>query len=157
MANSPQLPMLATNSTVKAWCHTGVSDVSTTSFTTNKWDNANFVDGYNLRLDPSNWVSPGGNSFFLYGKALKFSFITPMRDTKYKIFIQADYLQDSSVVNTIPVYTHALNSTQFPKLTTSFWIRLGRPIQSNTSPDRNKVSAVTFDPNSLIQIRVVVL
>lgn len=154
MANSPQLPIFASNSTVKAWCHTGVVNVATTSFTTNKWDNANFVDGYNLRLDPSNWISPGGGVSTL-GKALKFSFITPMRDTKYKIFIQAEFLHNAS--QDVPVYTHALNSTQFPKLTTSFWIRLGRPIQSNTSPDRNKVSAVTFDPNSLIQIRVVVL
>ena len=157
MANSPQLPMLATNSTVKAWCHTSVVDVQTTSFTTNKWDNANFVDGYNLRLDPSNWISPGSSATVL-GKALKFSFITPMRDTKYKIFIQPMCRDPrTSTIGTTPVYAHALNSTQFPKLTTSFWIRLGRPIQSNTSPDRNKVSAVTFDPNSLIQIRVVVI
>ena len=154
MANSPQLPMLATNSTVKAWCHTGVENVSTTSFTTNKWDNANFVDGYNLRLDPSNWISPGSSSTVL-GKALKFSFITPMRDTKYKIFIQPVVLR--SLFFPLPAYAHALNSTQFPKLTTSFWIRLGTPKQNDGTATVNQVRAITFESNSIIQIRVVVL
>jgi hypothetical protein len=159
MANSPQLPMLATNSTVKAWCHTGVSNVATTSFTTNKWDAANFVDGYNLRLDPSNWVSPGAIN--VLGKALKFSFITPMRDTKYKIFIQPVFLHngDNGSGISIPAYAHALNSTQFPKLTTSFWIRLGTPRQagSTATVNVNQVRAIKFESVSYIQIRVVVL
>jgi hypothetical protein len=153
MANSPQLPFFAQNSTVKAWCHTGVSNIATTAFTTNKWDNAIFVDGYNLRLDPSNWISPGGVDAF--GKALKFSFITPMRDTKYKIFIQSVFL--NRLTFPLPAYAHALNSTQFPKLTTSFWIRIGIPIQSATTTDPNTVRAVTFDSNSIIQVRVVIL
>lgn len=153
MANSPQLPMLATNSTVKAWCHTGVFNVATTSFTANKWDNANFVDGYNLRLDPSNWISPGGSDAL--GKALKFSFITPMRDTKYKIFIQPVFLYRGSIL--IPAYAHALNSTQFPKLTTSFWIRMGIPVQADVTATANQVRAITFESASIIQIRVVVI
>ena len=157
MANSPQLPMLATNSTVKAWCHTGVSNVSTTSFTTNKWDNATFVDGYNLRLDPSNWITPGASDAL--GKALKFSFITPMRDTKYKIFIQPVFLHRGGSGSGIPIpaYAHALNSTQFPKLTTSFWIRLGTPRQADGTATVNQVRAITFESISIIQIRVVVI
>jgi len=152
MANSPQLPFFAQNSTVKAWCHTGASNISTTSFTTNRWDNGNFVDGYNLRLDPSNWISPGGG---VLGKALKFSFITPMRDTKYKIFIQPMFRFGLAI--SIPAYAHALNSTQFPKLTTSFWIRLGIPGQADGTANPNQVRAVTFDSNSTIQVRVVVI
>jgi len=154
MANSPQLPFFAQNSTVKAWCHTGVFNPNIVPPTTNRWDNQNFVDGYNLRLDPSNLISGGADAL---GKALMFSFITPMRDTKYKIFIQADYLNDSAKANTIPVYTHALNSTQFPKLTTSFWIRLGTPKQADGTATVNQVRAVTFDSNSITQIRVVVI
>ena len=159
MANSPQLPILATNSTVKAWCHTGVLNVSMLGFNDQTFNKFNFVDGYNLRLDGNgSWIFPGGGTA-VAGKAHRFSFTTPMQDTKYKIFIQAEFLYNAS--STVPVYTHALNSTQFPKLTTSFWIRLGRPngrpTPSNPTPDSNKVSAVTFDPNSLIQVRVVVL
>lgn len=153
MANSPQLPILATNSTVKAWCHTGVVNAATTPFTTNRWDNQNFIDGYNLRLDPSNWISPGASDAL--GKALKFSFITPMRDTKYKIFIQPVFLYRGSLP--IPAYAHALNSTQFPKLTTSFWIRLGIPGQADGTANPNQVRAITFNSASIIQIRVVVI
>jgi hypothetical protein len=157
MANSPQLPFFAQNSTVKAWCHTGVSHLPVFSgaVPTNRWDSANFVDGYNLRLDPSNHISPGASD--VLGKALKFSFITPMRDTKYKIFIQAEFLHNAGT--SIPVYTHALNSTQFPKLTTSFWIRLGTPKRNVglATGNGNQVRAVTFESNSLIQIRVVVI
>ena len=156
MANSPQLPMLATNSTVKAWCHTGVLNgpvYSPAPVPTNMWDNANFVDGYNLRLDPSNWISPGASDAL--GKALKFSFITPMRDTKYKIFIQPVFLYRGSLP--IPAYAHALNSTQFPKLTTSFWIRMGIPVQADVTATANQVRAITFESISIIQIRVVVI
>lgn len=153
MANSPQLPMLATNSTVKAWCHTAVVNAATTPFTTNRWDNQNFIDGYNLRLDPSNWISPGGADAL--GKALKFSFITPVRDTKYKIFIQPVFLYGQE--RGVPAYAHALNSTQFPKLTTSFWIRLGTPRQSGGTATTNQVRAITFESIYVIQIRVVVL
>jgi len=153
MANSPQLPFFAQNSTVKAWCHTGVFNPNIVPPTTNRWDNQNFVDGYNLRLDPSNLISGGADAL---GKALMFSFITPMRDTKYKIFIQPVYVLRSTRV---PVYAHALNSTQFPKLTTSFWIRLGTPKQADGAANLNvnQVRAVTFDLNSITQIRVVVL
>ena len=160
MANSPQLPMLATNSTVKAWCHTGVINAATTPFTTNRWDNQTFVDGYNLRLDPSNWISPGSSSTVL-GKALKFSFITPMRDTKYKIFIQPMCRDPrQATIGTTPVHAHALNSTQFPKLTTSFWIRMGIIKQFPPNTDTvniNQVFATTFSSLVSMQIRVVVL
>jgi|688.fasta_scaffold246683_3 hypothetical protein len=149
MANSPQLPFFAHNSTVKAWCHTAVSGTAITSFTTNKWDNLIFVDGYNLRLDPSNYA--GGSS--IDGRALKFSFITPMQDTKYKIFIQPGVSRPAPTT----VYAHALNSTQFPKLTTSFWIRVG--ISTLTGPNGNRVLAVPFTTLQFTtnQIRVVVL
>ena len=153
MANSPQLPFFAQNSTVKAWCHTAVFNPNIVPPTTNRWDNQNFIDGYNLRLDPSNLISGGVDAL---GKALKFSFITPMRDTKYKIFIQPVYVLR---IIRVPVYAHALNSTQFPKLTTSFWIRLGIPKQADSAANLNvnQVRAVTFDSNSITQIRVVVL
>jgi hypothetical protein len=153
MANSPQLPFFAQNSTVKAWCHTAVVNPNIVPPTTNRWDNQNFIDGYNLRLDPSNLISGGIDAL---GKALKFSFITPMQDTKYKIFIQPMY---ALWTIRIPVYAHALNSTQFPKLTTSFWIRLGTPKQADGAANLNvnQVRAVTFDFNSTCQIRVVVL
>ena len=154
MANSPQLPIFATNSTVKAWCHTGVVNVSILGFNDQTFNKGNFVDGYNLRLDGSSWIFPGGGSSVV-GKAHRFSFSTPMQDTKYKIFIQPVFRRVSGF--SVPAYAHALNSTQFPKLTTSFWIRIGVPTNSIPTPDPNAVRAITFDPASIIQIRVVVL
>ena len=155
MANSPQLPMLATNSTVKAWCHTGVVNVSSLGYNDQTFNKGNFVDGYNLRLDGNgSWIFPGGGTSVV-GKAHKFSFSTPMRDTKYKIFIQPVFRRTGGTE--VPAYAHALNSTQFPKLTTSFWIRIGVSTNSIPTPDPNAVRAITFDPASSIQIRVVVL
>jgi hypothetical protein len=154
MANSPQLPFFAQNSTVKAWCHTSVTNVSMFGFNDETFNKFNFVDGYNLRLDGASWIFPGGGTSVL-GKPHRFSFSTPMQDTKYKIFIQPVFRRIGG--DDRPAYAHALNSTQFPKLTTSFWIRIGVPTNSISTPDPNKVRAITFDPASNIQIRVVVL
>lgn len=155
MANSPQLPIFAVNSTVKAWCNTALLNwTESTTITSDKWDAKNFIDGYNLRLDMSNNTANGIvlGAPTVYGKALKFSFITPMRDTKYKIFIQAScQISGKSGKLDLPSYAHALNSAQFPKLTTSFWIRVGSPSTAN------QVSSVTFNGSADNIIRVVVL
>tara|TARA_B110000503_G_C6857887_1_gene293581 strand:+ start:86 stop:556 length:471 start_codon:yes stop_codon:yes gene_type:complete len=156
MANlSPQLPIFAVNSTVKAWCHTGLTNWTSTTaaVTPATWNAQNLIGSYNLYLDVSNSTSSGTSpgTETLNGTALKFSFVTPMLHTKYKIFIQ--YSVNSGAVE-YPVYSHALNSSLFPKLTTSFWIRVGRPQDSTT--DTNKVIATTFNTwNS--NLRVVVL
>jgi hypothetical protein len=119
MANSPQLPFFAHNNTVKAWCLTSNHNISTA--TQADFDAKNFIDGYNLRLD---YATQSSSSSFR--GALKFSFITPMRDNKYKVLVQP-YSSSS-----IPTIAHALNSALYPKTTTSFWIRVGFFCNSTT-------------------------
>ena len=116
MANSPVLPFFAHNNTVKAWCVTGNHRISTA--TQADFDARNFIDGYNLRLDYDTQTSMGNNGGT---GALKFSFITPMLNTKYKVLVQP-YGWTSPLY---PQFAHVLNSDLYPKTTPSFWIRLG--------------------------------
>lgn len=122
------------NRTVKAWCVTGhVSIPSSPTPTQTLFDTANFVDGYNLRLDVSTQTLSAGaetNSTVIYG-ALKFSFLTPMADNKYKIFIHS-YGTAAAASLESGRFAHALNSALYPKTTDSFWIRVGM-IRTNTN------------------------
>ena len=162
MPNSPQIPFLAHNSTVKAWCWTGTTITQSTSSPTQATvDAVSFIDGYNLRLDSVSHTNAtaaayptgevyNGSASGPYA-ALRFSFITPMPDTKYKVFVQF-----SMAVGTdeyIP-YAHTLNSDTYPKTTTGFWVRAGTPILS-AGATRNQMIAITFFPWS--NMRVIVL
>ena len=167
MPNSPQIPFLAHNSTVKAWCWTGVTITQSTSSPTQATvDAVSFIDGYNLRLDavthtnalPSIYANENGNVYNAntnasgvavgpYG-ALRFSFITPMRDTKYKVFVQF-----CTPDPYIP-YAHALNSSIYPKTTTGFWVRAGLPVTSPGSSTNQMTNVTLFNGSNM---RVVVL
>jgi len=155
---------LAHNSTVKAWCWAATTTTRTTSTNPNQTtivDPAVFIDGYNLRLDSVSHTNAtianypngdvyNGSASGPYG-AIRFSFITPMPDTKYKVFVQFSMAGES---NQYVPYAHALNSSTYPKTTTGFWVRAGTPILS-TGATRNQMIAVTFYPWS--NMRVVVL
>lgn len=121
------------NRTVKAWCVSGhVSIPSSPTPTQTLFDTANFVDGYNLRLDVSTQTSSAvaeTNGTVIYG-ALKFSFLTPMADNKYKIFIHSYGTAAAGLES--GRFAHALNSALYPKTTDSFWIRVGM-IRTNTN------------------------
>lgn len=149
MANSPQLPFFAHNSTVKAWCWTGNSTTKTLNPSQNAFDAVNFIDGYNLRLDTVSQAAIAATTTDVYTGALRFAFITPMVDTKYKIFVQYSATGGS---NTVP-YAHCLNSSTYPKTTTGFWVRCGLPVTAT-----NTLINMTFGPNVFItNLRVIVL
>jgi hypothetical protein len=155
MANSPVLPFFAHNNTVKAWCVTGNHIITAT--TQADFDARNFVDGYNLRLDyatQTSMASGGGAG------ALKFSFITPMSDTKYKVMVQA-YGWTSPLY---PQFAHVLNSALYPKTTTSFWVRVGFMCNSaSTAPfsgsgrTSNQVHNIVLWSNAVSSLGVVVI
>jgi len=132
MANSPQLPFFAHNNTVKAWCLT--SNHTSITATQADFDAKNFVDGYNLRLDSATQTSTT-----TFKGALKFSFITPMRDNKYKVLVQPYSTQN------ILTIAHALNSALYPKTTTSFWIRVGFLTNSTSGVASQSGSGRTLD------------
>jgi hypothetical protein len=113
------------NASVKAWCLTGRNYAA--AGTQAAFDAVNFIDGYNLYLDLETQTSGGVNvpvttTDLVESGALKFSFITPMSNNKYKVFLQ--FYRDSSA-DQRPTYAHVLNSSKFPKTTTSFWVRTG--------------------------------
>lgn len=141
------------NASVKAWCLTARNFSSTANNTA--FRQTNFIDGYNLALDVDTQLTGGigvaqTNDVLVGGAnsgALKFSFIDPMPDNKYKVFLQ--FYRDSNA-NQRTTFAHVLNSSTFPKTRESFWVRTGlvdtttgNPIISNKL---NSVRLGTFVP-----------
>jgi hypothetical protein len=141
------------NATVKAWCLVSSHSVSGTP-TQTQFDATNFIDGYNMLLDVGTQTAQPGN---VYSGALKFSFLTPMTNTKYKVFLQS-YGNSTSFC---PVYAHVLNSIKYPKTTTSFWVRTGFTVGTTVHADptrvTNQVGTVRLWSNASVKMGVVVL
>jgi hypothetical protein len=117
MSSSVAIPFF--DATPKAWCvvshHTTAATPTRASF-----DEKNFVDGYNLYISPDSQTSTVGGTDLNYNGAIKFSFVTPMPNNRYKIFVNA--YRSSGY---LPFMCHALNSVQYPKTRDSFWVRAG--------------------------------
>jgi hypothetical protein len=116
MSSSAALPLFQT--TPRAWCvvsnHATIATPTRASF-----DETNFVDGYNLYISADSQTSTVGGTNTRFQGAIKFSFVTPMPNNRYKIFVNA-YRQAG-----LPFMCHALNSAQYPKTRESFWVRVG--------------------------------
>lgn len=85
-----------------------------------QWNDANFLDGYNLYLDLASRnvgtvVSVDSGKF---DGALKFTFVTPMPDNKYKVFVSSGPGRDAALA-------HVLDSAVYPKTKDSFYVRVG--------------------------------
>lgn len=140
--NSHQLPpLVSSHGSVKAWCVTRLlHDTTTEEMEQPAFDELNFLDGYNLRLDVATKNNFEENSK-LWGNvvldfAVNFSFITPMPNNKYKVFLKVGGgwtgridtsgppiptpWQNSSVLWT----THVLDGPLYPKRSTGFWARI---------------------------------
>ena len=120
MGNSSVLGWVGGGQTVRAWCLTGFNPVASPTLN-------NHVNGYNLTLDDvkytaqintNNTAQPG-----LCTGAIPFRFVSPMPDTRYKIFVQPR--NNSSTYLDRGLFTHALNTPQYPKTVNGFWIRFG--------------------------------
>jgi hypothetical protein len=105
------------NAYVKAWCL--VSNHNSSSVTQYGFSEKNFIDGHNLYIDAVTQTQASTSGVLALAGAIKFSFVNPMPDTNYKIFVQP-YFPD-----TLVSLAHALNSPQYPKTRDSFWIRSG--------------------------------
>jgi len=124
MPNSARTLLLG-GSSIKAWCLTG--------FNSNTTSVGNFVNGYNLTLDDTlltaqrtaNTNSQQG----LSTGAIPFRFVTPMENTKYKIFVQPRTNGSLYAENGRALFCHALNTTQYPKTRNGFWVRFGMMIR----------------------------
>lgn len=145
------------NASVKAWCLT--ARVRNATNTQSAFDSTNFIDGYNLRLDvesQSNQIgtTPTGlvGSADVSSGALKFSFITPMQDENYKVFLQA-YVVDGSTPRNV-TYAHVLRGPLYPKTKNSFWVRTGIP--NETSPGNNVITGIRLG-SKIMRLGVVVL
>ena len=117
MGNSSVLGWVGGGQTVRAWCLTGFNP--TGSILHN-----NHVNGYNLTLDDVKYLSvPYGSQQGLSTGAIPFRFVSPMPDTRYKIFVQPR--NNSITYLDRGLFTHALNTPQYPKTVNGFWIRFG--------------------------------
>jgi len=123
MSSSAAIPVFQT--TPRAWCLVSNHRIYNTLNQAN-FDEKNFIDGYNLYISKDTQDYTAGN--VNYTGALKFSFVTPMRDNKYKVFVSAYNASGT------PYMSHALNSAQYPKTPESFWIRLGYWLDGANQP-----------------------
>lgn len=125
-------PFTGHGATVRAW---GLFSNHTLSANTqNGFDSTNFIDGYNLYLKEKTATSAQ------YHGALEIVFVTPMPNTKYKVFLSpyaAELYQ--------PHLLHVVSSSLYPKTTNSFFVRLSYPKNSSIG-----VAAAGRDNNQFI-------
>lgn len=122
MANSSVLGWVGGGQTVRAWCLTGFNPVASPTLN-------NHVNGYNLTLDDVKYTTPNNTSQSgLSTGAIPFRFVSPMPDTRYKIFVQPR--NNSLTYLNRGLFTHALNTPQYPKTVNGFWVRFGIMIDS---------------------------
>jgi hypothetical protein len=145
--NSPVSSFLfAHNSRVRAWCSTSFYQSGT--LTQAAFDATNFLDGFNLRMDVATQQLSGD---LQYSGALRFSFINPLPDNQYKVFVQP-FFQPGSTILGAPFVAHVLNSVAYPKTKQSFWVRLGfmvRPVNTTaTGLVTNKPATLRLRPGA---------
>lgn len=146
MQNSPSIPLFGHNSGVAAWAlvsnHLGGTNQA-------EFDATNFVDGYNLYL---------GRGTAQFTGALQFVFVTPMPNTKYKVFVNG---YQGAQLKTL----HVLNTPTYPKTRQSFWVRSGiymtpgsgfSPAASGPATTHNQIGAITLWSSANSSIGVVV-
>lgn len=127
MANSSMLGLVGKGQTVRGWCLTGFNPLIT------PYLRNNHINGYNLVLDEEKFaaspaVTSGPSQQGLSTGAIPFKFITPMPNTQYKIFCQPRSC--GSLITSLHMFTHALDTTQYPKTVNGFWVRFGYLINS---------------------------
>jgi len=164
MPNSSGLAWFAGGQSVKAWCLTGFNGTLTGPTV------RNFINGYNLTFDDAAYnaqvAADGTDQQGLSTGAIPFKFVTPMPDTKYKIFVQPRTVS----VNTLysedgrAFFTHALNTPQYPKTVNGFWVRFGILLRTGDSFLSNVVNRPDYGEilnrsiaSATYQLQVVVL
>lgn len=135
MANSSMLGLVGKGQTVRGWCLTGFNpNVATPAYPIAPYLRNNHINGYNLVLDDVKFaaspaITSGTTQQGLSTGAIPFKFITPMPNTQYKIFCQP---RSCGSPTPLHMFTHALDTTQYPKTVNGFWVRFGFLINSTT-------------------------
>lgn len=124
-----------------------------------EWNNTNFLDGYNLYLDIAsrsvgNSVGAGSGKF---DGALKFTFVTPMPDNKYKVFVSTGPGVNAALA-------HVVDSAAYPKTKDSFYLRVGTwhstglnaNVPSAASRTHNQITAATLWSSATTSLGLVV-
>jgi len=126
-------PFFGDGGTVKAWGVYGFNATFPSTMTLK-----NVVNCYNLNFDDVAYSAQitayGTTEQGLSTGAIPFKFVTPMKDTKYKIFVNPKITGNGTYSESgRAFFAHALNSTKYPKTTTNFWVRFGLLMKSGES------------------------
>jgi len=145
VANSSVLGWAGKGQTVRGWCLTGFNSNAATGYPLAPYLRNNHINGYNLVLDDAKFAaSPAvtsGTQQGLSTGAIPFQFINPMPNTQYKIFCQP---RSCGSPTPLHMFTHAIDTTQYPKTVNGFWVRFGLLINSNT--DGSYATGITNRP-----------
>ena len=133
MANSSMLGLVGKGQTVRGWCLTGFNPIAASGYPLAPYLRNNHINGYNLVLDDVKFaaspaITSGTTQQGLSTGAIPFKFITPMSNTQYKIFCQP---RSCGSPTPLHMFTHALDTTQYPKTVNGFWVRFGYLIYFN--------------------------
>ena len=160
MPNTAILPFHAAGNRVRAWCVTAHEDVASNSQAV--FDLNNYISGYNLRLDVATRSVSGS---ITWRGMLKFSFVNPLEDNKYRVFTQPIFAYNNSAIGAITPgnfeIAHCINTPQYPKTRDSFWLRVG--VTNYTSSGHpsgratNKMVGVRLWGNVLHKLSVMVI
>ena len=119
-------PFFGDGGTVKAWGVYGLNSTAQSTMTLQ-----NVVNCYNLNFDDALFNSQitanstGTSEQKLSTGAIPFKFITPMVNTKYKIFVSPKVVSYGYMNGGRSFFAHALNSSKYPKTVNGFWVRFG--------------------------------
>jgi hypothetical protein len=117
-------PFFAGGGTVKAWGVYGLNATDQTTMTLR-----NVVNCYNLNFDDALFSTQiTATGITVLGRAtgaIPFRFVTPMVNTKYKIFVSPKIVSTQYASGGRVLFAHALNSSKYPKTVNGFWVRLG--------------------------------
>jgi len=160
MAQSSLTPWIDSYRNVKAWCMTGYAKTNgayggTFTNTPNQlqFDTINYCDGFNLRIhvDTQLLENNAANTSEDRG-AIKFTFIEPMKDTKYKVFVKGM----GNLAGTI-FHPHMINDPiRYPKTKQGFYIR-AMAIQNLSAVQVYNYRLHSPYPNSNQRLMVVVI
>jgi len=146
VANSSMLGWAGKGQTVRGWCLTGFNPNAATGYPLAPYLRNNHINGYNLVLDDAKFtaspvITSGTSQQGLSTGAIPFKFINPMPNTQYKIFCQP---RSCGSPTPLHMFTHALDTTQYPKTVNGFWVRFGLLINSTT--DGSYATGITERP-----------
>jgi hypothetical protein len=145
MPNSNALGYANSGATVKAWCLTGFN-LNPTVLGRNA-----FINGFNLQIDDAVMNTKvntiGTSQQGISTGPIRFSFITPMRNAKYKVFLSPRTVSSTDAAgysqNGRAFFSHVLNTSEYKKETTGFWVRFGILLRDG---DASYISQITNAP-----------